>query len=340
MSTLKSKNKILVLFCGGTIVMQKRANGSFSPPSKEDAIELLISLEPRIFQEIDIQVQYLFNVDSSNLLPDNWNEIAETIYKSYESYDGFVVIQGTDTMAFTSSALSFALQDLGKPVVFTGAQISGRYLESDARSNFVNAIYLATKNISGVLLLFDKHIFQGNRVSKVSHTHLKGFSSIKAPLFGVIETKMRISKKAPTRHSRYPKLSLGFDSKIQVEHLFPGVSLDCFIPTLGKDLQAVILVAFGTGNISKTLFPFLKEAKKKQVPVVVRSQCTEGITDLGAYELGSEALSCGVIQSYDMSFESTITKLMWVLDKKIPYDNFAEVFYKDLAGEIEGEEIL
>ena len=340
MSTLKKKKKILVLFCGGTIVMEKKPNGSFSPTSKETAVELITGLEPRIFQEIDIQVQYLFNVDSSNLLPSNWNEVAEEIYKSYESYDGFVVIQGTDTMAFTASALSFALQDLGKPVVFTGSQIPGCYLQSDARFNFVNSIYLATRDISGVALLFDHHVFQGNRVSKVSHTHLKGFSSIKAPLLGVIETKMRFSKRAPRRHARIPSLQLGFNSEVQIAHFFPGVSLDCFMPFLGEEIQAVILIAFGTGNFPESLFSFLREAKEKKVPVVVRSQCTEGITDMGAYEIGAEALACGVIESYDMSFESTVTKLMWILDKKTPYHKVGEVFQRDLAGEVARVEVL
>jgi len=340
MSTLKKKKKILVLFCGGTIVMEKKPNGSFSPPSKEKAIELITGLEPRIFQEIDIQVQYLFNVDSSNLLPVNWDEVAKEIYKSYESYDGFVVIQGTDTMAFTASALSFALQDLGKPVVFTGSQIPGCYLESDARCNFINSVYLATRDVSGVMLLFDQDVFQGNRVSKVSHTRLKGFSSVKAPLLGVIETKMRLSKRAPKRHTRSPNLQIGFNSKVQVAHLFPGVSLDCFRTFLGKEVQAMVLIAFGTGNFSETLFPFLKEAQKKEVPIIVRSQCTEGITDMDAYEIGTEALACGVIQSYDMSFESTITKLMWILDKKTPYHKVGEVFQKDLVGEIARVEAL
>jgi L-asparaginase len=328
------KAKILVLFCGGTMVMMRNAEGSLSSPSAEKALELIRSLEPQVFERVDVTVEFIFNGDSSNILPPIWDEIGQAIYKAYDSYDGFVIIHGTDTMAFTSSALSLSLKNLGKPVVLTGAQIPGSYINSDARLNWVNAVLLATENVAGVMILFGKSIFDGAKVCKVSHSRLDAFSSINAPLLGEVQTQIILSASARKRHEHKMDWEGGFDSKVSLILLFPGICLDFLVPSLGKELKGIILAAYGTGNISSCHLPFLQKAQDKKVPIIIRTQCLEGTTCMNIYETGRQALEYGVIEAYEMSLESSLVKLMWALDKKVPYERMRETLHQNSPKEV------
>lgn len=314
--------------------MEKKSDGSLAPFAQEKVVDFLMQLEPKIFQEIDTEIRILFHQDSSNMTPENWDRIAQEIASSYNDFDGFVIIHGTDTMAFTSAALSFALQNLGKPVVLTGAQIPGVYTPSDAGCNFAHAMRLSIQDVSGVFLLFGHSIFRGTRATKISYIQLEGFMSVGEAPLGRIGEKMVLSPFMDKRHDGGLLLQKGFNARIQIMHLFPGLILDSMSSFLGNEVLGVILIGYGTGNLSESHLPFLEIAQEKKVPVLIRTQCMQETTDMSTYELGKKALAYGAIETLDMNLESTVTKLMWALDKKVPYSKMKEVIQKSIAGEI------
>ncbi len=314
--------------------MEKKSDGSLAPLAKEKIVDFLKQLEPSVFHEMHTEIRILFHQDSSNMTPEIWNTIALEIAQAHDEFDGFVVIHGTDTMAYTAAALSFALQNLGKPVILTGAQIPGIYNPSDAGSNFSHAMRLATQDVSGVFVLFGHSIFRGTRATKISYIQLEGFMSIGEPPLGRIGEKMTLASQVGRRHAGKLCLQIGFDARIQVMNLFPGLQLDPYIPFLGKEIQGVILIGYGTGNLSDSYLPWLALAQEKKVPVLIRTQCIQETTEMSTYELGKKALAYGAIETLDMSLESTVTKLMWALDKKVPYSNMKNVIQKSIAGEI------
>jgi L-asparaginase len=328
------KAKIRVLACGGTIVMEKNPEGLLVPPDNDRALASLLALEPRLQEEYDLNFRFLTNIDSSNMTPAIWDQMAQAIYEEYDQYDGFVVTHGTDTMAYTTSALSFALQGIGKPVVFTGAQIPGHFLESDARRNFINAVKIAAMDCSGVMILFGNALYLGCRVTKVSHFRLNAFESVNVPVLGKIGSDIQFSPYLQKRHHEKVHLAKGFDPHVSVISLVPGMSLDLMIPLLNHPLRGIVLLAYGTGNLSESHLSFLSKAQEVDIPVVIRSQCLEGSTKMSLYETGKKALLFDVIEAYDMSLESTLTKFMWALDKAIPYERMREAMHENRAGEI------
>jgi L-asparaginase len=268
------------------------------------------------------------------MTPQIWDQIATAVYKNYDRYDGFVITHGTDTMAYTASALSFALQNLGKPVVCTGAQIPGHFLESDARRNFCNAIKVALYNLSGIYIVFGDEIILGCRSSKVSHSKLDAFSSVNVPFLGQVGIDIRFHQPVPSRNQSVPKLSTGFDPYVAVFSLVPGIPGNLLEQFIEQGIHGAVLIAYGTGNIPKDCLSFLKKAEKHQIPVIIRTQCLEGATNMHVYEMGRLALHLKAIQAYDMSLESSITKLMWVLNQKVPYEKIKEWIHINIAGEI------
>jgi L-asparaginase len=328
------KPKIQILFCGGTMVMVPDMNGRLTSPSAENALEMLTNFEPRLQEIAEIDVKFIVNIDSSDMTPKLWDEIAKAVYSGHDLYDGFVIIHGTDTMAYTASALSFALQDLGKPVVFTGAQIPGHLMESDARRNFINAVRLATYNAAHVMVLFGDKIMLGVRASKVSHTRLNAFSSVNWPKLGQVGVKLQFFQDVRKKTGQRPKLFCGFENKVASISLIPGMSVEILMRMLDDGLKGVILSAFGTGNIPHVCLPFLQKARDKQIPIVVRSQCLEGITNMGVYETGQSALNYGAIEAYDMSREAVTAKLMWAIYRSKSLKEIQEIMHKNYAGEI------
>lgn len=328
------KKKILLLFCGGTIVMERNEAGLLAPPDKDRALHSLLTLEPRLHDLADLDLAYISNIDSTNMTPEHWDKMAKLIFDMYDHYEGFVITHGTDTMAYSASALAFALHNLGKPVVFTGAQIPGDFLESDGRRNLINAVRVALMDISGVMIVFSERIIRGVRASKVSHTELDAFTSISAPSLGVVGVTIRLRDHVKKRHNHPITLEAGFDSKIAVIQLVPGMPLTVLEELIECNLHGVILVAYGSGNIPEMYLPFLEKAKKKQLPVVIRTQCLEGSTCMDVYATGKQALQYNVIEVYDMSLESTITKLMWTLKRGVSYESIKSIMQKNIAGEM------
>lgn len=329
--------KVLVLFCGGTLIMQEEEDGTLVVHEKEEAIDLLMNLEPRLRDTTQIDVHYIDNIDSTNMSPDRWDQIAEVIAQKYEYYDGFVITHGTDTMAYTASALSFSLQNLGKPVTITGSQIPGGQIETDARRNFVNAVRVATMDISGVMLIFDEEIILGARSTKVSESKLDAFETVNWDLLGEIRIDIRLSDEAKPRHNGNLKLMKGFESNVAVITLFPGFLPSALRGILESGVSGMVLRGYGSGNISYEYLPVIRKARQKGVPVVVDTQCLEGATLMHIYDVGKQALDAGVIQAYDMSIECVITKLMWALKHAQSYEQIKDIMHKDFVGEINKE---
>lgn len=328
--------KILILFCGGTIVMQETASGTLNMQSKDDAIAALMNMEPNIHTIADIDVLYIDNIDSANMNAEHWNTIATAVANNYKVYDGFVITHGTNTMAYTSSALSYALQNLGKPVVLTGAQIPGHHIESDARRNFVNAIRVATLDLAGVALVFDEEIILGSRATKVSESKLDAFETVNWDLLGQIRIDLRLHPdRTAKRHNGDLELQIGFEESIAVIHMVPGTSPRIIDQMIELGTRGLVLRGFGPGDIGYQYLDVLHRAKQQKIPVIIDTQCLEGATMMHLNDVGQQALESGVIQAHDMSIESVTTKLMWALKRPdVQYEDIQKIIHTNYTGEI------
>ena len=207
-------------------------------------------------------------------------------------------------------------------------------MESDARRNFINAVRLATYDAAHVMVLFGDKILLGVRASKVSHMRLNAFSSVNWPKLGQVGVKLQFFQEVSKKAGQHPKLFCGFADKVASISLIPGMSVDILNSMLDDGLKGIILSGFGTGNVPHACLPFLQKAREKQIPVVVRSQCLEGITNMGVYETGQSALNYGAIEAYDMSREATTVKLMWAIHRAKSLKEIQEIMHRNYAGEI------
>jgi L-asparaginase len=329
--------KILILFCGGTLVMEENEDGALVTPHREKAIETLHGMEPRLQRTTDLWVSYIDNIDSTNIGPEHWDRMARVIADNYGTYDGFVVTHGTDTMSYTASALSFALQNLGKPVVLTGAQIPGARLESDARRNFVNAVRVATLDLAGVVVVFGEKILLGCRSTKISESRLDAFVSANRRPLGEIRLDVRLRRDRRHRQAGPLDLQVGLESDIAVVSLVPGLPTHTLLRLLDDGIKGLVVQGYGPGNIGYQYLEVLRSARDRRIPVVVQTQCMEGATAMHLYDVGRKALEMGAIEALDMSLEGAATKLMWVLRHSAGYDEVATLMHRNLSGEISGE---
>ncbi|MBN1154971.1 asparaginase [candidate division KSB1 bacterium] len=328
---------ILILFCGGTLVMEEDETGTLQIPPEERAIENLLSIEPRLGEIAHVDVLYIDNIDSTNICPDHWDRIADAIARRYDDYEGFVITHGTDTMAYTASALSYVLQNLGKPVILTGAQIPGSHIESDARRNLTNAIRVATMDVSGVMIVFGEAIILGARATKFSESKLDAFETANWDAMGEIRIDVRFSDDRKLRHSGKLRLEKGFQPDIAVITLIPGTPVNMLIHLLDSGIKGLILRGYGPGNIAYQYLDVIRHSNSLNVPVIVHTQCSEGATLMHLYDVGKRALELGAIQAYDMSIESVSTKLMWALRHAESYNDIKAIMHKNYCGEINKE---
>ncbi len=292
-------------------------------------------LEPRIVEIAQINVRELFNIDSSNATPENWKIIAKAIAEEYDNYDGFLVTHGTNTMAYTASALSFSLQNLGKPVVLTGAQIPAEIISTDGRNNLVNALRVCTLDLSGVYVVFGSKIIMGARAKKVSESDLDAFATFNDKDFGRISLGIEIKKEIKPRHPGSLNLVNTFERSIVCLTCIPGITANAMTTLIDADVKGFILRGYGSGDLPEELFPALEYAQEKKVPIVVTTQCPGGATLLGVDSVGLEAVKRGVIQAFDMSMECMSTKLMWLLGQNTPYEKMKERMHYNMLGEVD-----
>lgn len=330
------KPKILLLFTGGTIaeIYDKQIKALRPAQTPTD----ILTLAPELKEQFEIGYRYIANIDSSNMQPKLWQKIAETIYEEYDKYDGFVVTHGTDTMSYSASALSFSLTNLGKPVVLTGAHLHPAAPGSDAKNNLTNAFAVASMDLAEVVIVFGSWIVRGNRSTKKDEGSLETIWSPIFPELGRIRMDIELWNFSPKRNiKKKPLLKTGFEEKIMVFTVFPGLQSTYLENILNTDVKGIIIRGFGPGNVPITdnsLIESLKKFFAKHIPVVIGSQTSVGLTKMSLYETGIVAQKMGVISSEDMTLESTITKFMWVLYQTEELEKIRDLMKKNIAGEI------
>jgi len=327
------KKRILLIHTGGTIGMVKdKDTGVLKPDSFYKSI---LNIIPEISDIAEIKTEIPFVVDSSELNSTHWQTIAELIGRYIGSVDGIVITHGTDTLTYTASALSFMLQNLPIPVILTGAQKPMSELRTDAKSNLINAVELATKEINEVAIFFDDKLMRGNRTIKKHINHFDAFDSPNYPLLGKVGIDIEIYEKNLLENSGIFHINDKFDSAVAVYKTFPGCATDYFIPD--DTVRAIVLMAYGAGNIplnNNDLFERIKTWIDEGKIVALLSETKAGKVDTSLYESGNKLLNAGVIHSKDMTFEAVITKMMFLLGQYKDINLVKKYFNKSLAGEI------
>lgn len=279
-------------------------------------------------------------IDSSNVQPAFWVELAGIIEKKYLKYDGFIVLHGTDTMAYTASALSFMLENLAKPVIFTGSQLPLGAIRTDAKRNLITSIQLAANEtvIPEVCIYFSNQLFRGNRSEKYTSSKFDAFESYNFPVLAdtgvhIVLNKDSILKK-PTKKLRVHK---EFDTNIALIKIYPGIQVNVIESILRtKELKALVLETFGSGNAptDDTFINVLHDAIKKGIIIVNVSQCSGGAVEQGKYETSIHLKEIGVLSGADISTEAALAKLMFLFGQNLNQRQIKKLFTTDLRGEM------
>lgn len=340
---MSKKTSVLLIYTGGTIgMMQDARSGELKPFDFKTLTQQIPELS-----KFDIELSsfsFLHPIDSSNMNPNVWIEIASTIRENYERFDGFVILHGSDTMSFTASALSFMLENLSKPVVLTGSQLPIGIIRTDGKENLITAIEIAGakhKNkpvVSEVCIYFEYKLYRGNRTLKFNSAHFDAFKSPNYPALAEAGVEIsynynalqKPSKKALNVHTR-------LNNDIAILKLFPGISKKITSAILrSPGVKAVILETFGAGNASTDAWFIneLKTAIENGIIILNITQCSEGKVVQGMYETSSQLKKIGVIGGSDLTFESAVTKLMFLLGQKLSRKQITQQLASSLRGEM------
>ena len=332
------RKHVYVIYTGGTIGMQRTPEGyAPAPGSLQQQLRGMPELSDPAMPEVVIH-EYDPLLDSSNMTPAEWMKIANDIAGNYDRYDGFVVLHGTDTMAYTASALPFILEGLGKPVVVTGSQIPLVELRSDGRDNLVSSLLAAAcLDIPEVCLYFGRQLLRGNRAVKVSTHGLTPFVSPNFPplaTFGVdIEIRHDLVRPRGDELTVHELRS----AVLSVVRLIPGISASFLRNVLAPPVQAVVLQAYGVGNgpdRDTAFLDALAEATDRGVVIVDCSQCLTGHVDLDEYTAGSALARAGVISGYDLTVEAAVAKLTYLFSRDYDVARVKQEMQQDLRGEM------
>jgi len=338
-------NNILVLYTGGTIGMVKDEKTSTFVPFDFDLIASNVPELKRLDYQLTIH-SFSPIIDSSNMTPEIWIKVARLIQENYEEYDGFVILHGSDTMAFTASALSFMLEGLQKPVILSGSQLPIGEIRTDARENLITSLELASakKNnnplIHEVCIFFDNKLFRGNRSFKYNSAKFEAFRSPNYPILVESGVHLKYNQEAFLNNSgKKFCLHTQIDDAVAVLKLFPGISPRIVRAVLESDARSVIMETFGTGNTTTAAWflDLLAEAIAKGKNILNISQCRVGSVELGRYETSKYLKEIGVLNGYDMTFEAAITKLMYLQGEYEDQDQVAYWAQKNLRGELTEE---
>jgi L-asparaginase len=329
---VNQKKHILLLTTGGTIASVPAADGL--QPADAGIFE-------REMQQLrtyyDITVRELMTLDSSNIRPTEWQLISRGIFENRQGFDGIVVSHGTDTMAYTASAVTFMLPNIDLPVVFTGSQLPLTDMRSDGPDNLRTAFAMAAAGKPGIFLAFDRKVMLGCRGVKVRASGFSAFESINARYAALVSNAgLAIDESVLPAKNGLPELKTEVCEDVFLLKLTPGLSPRIFDALADMGYKGIVVETFGLGgiNVLNESLSAIDRVLKKGIAVVATSQCLYDSSNLGVYQVGTKLLSLGVIQARDMTSEAAMTKLMWAIGQGKQGDEIAQLFATNLAGEI------
>ncbi|NNC46049.1 MAG: type I asparaginase [Winogradskyella sp.] len=338
-----SKANILLIYTGGTIGMMKDSDTGVL---KAFDFKYLMERIPEL-RLLDCNINtiaFKTPIDSSNMNTSYWADMANKIKTHYEDYDGFVILHGSDTMSYSASALSFMLENLSKPVIFTGSQLPIGDLRTDAKENLITSIQMASLKKNGVPLIkevglyFEYKLYRGNRTTKINAEHFEAFASMNYPVLAESGVHLKVNHDFLLPANNKPLIVRDqMNTDVAILKLFPGISENVLQSILNtKKIKGLVLESYGSGNATTEpwFISLLTHAIKSGMHIINVTQCAGGSVSMGQYETSEQLKSIGVISGKDMTTEAAITKLMYLLGEDVNPKEFKQIFETPIRGEM------
>ena len=339
-----AESKVLIIYTGGTIGMiRDEVSGTLKPFHLKSVIKKIPSI---LKLGIELHAMELDEIiDSSNVTPETWVELAEIIKDYYDDFDGFVILHGSDTMSYSASALSFLLENLGKPVIFTGSQLPIGLPRTDARENLITALQIAALRnsvnqplINEVCIYFEDKLYRGNRTHKFNSENFDAFLSLNYPILAEAGVRINVhEERLLTQSKEELRVHTAMNTDIAVLKLFPGLNpAPLFSAYKTAGIKAVIVESYGSGNgpTTENFLEGINELIGAKVLVINITQCREGRVEMGKYETSDALMNMGVLSGKDLTAEAAITKAMFVLGMNISYEESVKLMTTSLRGEM------